>query len=55
MDKIKKEVDILIGMIQQVVTLKASNYEIYKDKVTKYREILYKQAMKVKRMLKENK
>jgi len=46
-----KEMDVLIGMIQRNTNLQASNYSIYKDKVTGYRNRLFKQAMIIKRHL----
>ena len=43
-----ERIDELIKKIQLCVTLKACNYEIYKDKVTAYREQVYKESIKFK-------
>ena len=50
-DDIQKELSYLSGMIQRNVTLKASNYEIYKDKVTEYRNKLFEQIKALKKSL----
>ena len=49
--ELRTEINNMITMIQLAVTSKPCNFEMYKDKVTEYREKLLKQAMKIKEMI----
>ena len=49
-DKLKKDINLLIAMIQRPASIKAGNFSMYQDEVTKYRQIIYKQAMKIKKL-----
>lgn len=47
---LKEEIDVLIQMIKRPTSSKHNlNHSMYMDEVTKYRGILMKQAMKIKR------
>jgi len=51
MTDICKEMDKLILMIQKCSTLHSGSLSNYKDQVTLYRQRLYRQSMKIRKMI----